>query len=374
MEVTVVSNRIEETMRAARWHGQRDVRVEEVPVPTAGAEQVLVEVEWCGICGTDLEEYRDGPVNIPLEEHSLTGQKAPITLGHEIVGKVVESTRDGSGPPEGARVIPDVVLGCGDCWWCRRHQEGLCERGAVVGLHADGGLAKYVAVTGETCVPVPPDLEADVAALAEPTSVAVRALRKVPAPIGSSLLVIGAGTIGLLVVQVARESGMSNIIVTDPNPKRLELALALGADFAFEPDGIEECLLEATAGIGPDVVIECSGVPGLAKQAIHLARRGGVAVLVGLHGKEEPFDLLDTVLGEKHIIGSAAHLWDEDVASAVNLLSRGKVRGRPLLTTHISLEEVVEGFSILEASSPEVLKILVTPNLSRDIEEASEGR
>ena len=367
-----MSNRIEQTMRAARWHGQRDVRVEEVPVPTAGAEQVLVEVEWCGICGTDLEEYRDGPVNIPLEEHPLTGQKAPITLGHEIVGKVVEPARDGSGPPEGARVIPDVVLGCGDCWWCKRHQEGLCECGAVVGLHADGGLAQYVVVTAATCVSVPPDLEADLAALAEPTSVAVRALRKVPNTIGSSLLVIGAGTIGLLVVQVARESGMSDIIVTDPNPQRRNLALSLGADFAPEPDEIHECLLEATAGLGPDVVIECSGVPGLVKQGIQLTRRGGVTVLVGLHSKEESFDLLDTVLGEKHIVGSAAHLWDEDVASAVDLLSRGKVNGRPLLSTHISLEGVVEGFGVLEAPAPEVLKILVTPNHSNDIEDASE--
>ena len=368
-----MSDRIKETMLAARWHGQRDVRIEEVPVPTAEVNQVLVEVEWCGICGTDLEEYCDGPVNIPLEEHSLTGQKAPIILGHEIVGKVVESARDGSGPPEGTRVIPDVVLGCGDCWWCQRHQEGLCERGAVVGLHADGGLARYVAATAATCVQIPPSLEADVAALAEPTSVAVRAVRKVQAPIGSSLLVIGAGTIGLLIVQVARESGMSNIIATDPSPRRRKLALSLGADFAPEQGEIEECLMEATAGIGPDVVIECSGVPGLAKQGIRLARRGGTTVLVGLHGKEEPFDLLDTVLGEKHIVGSAAHLWDEDVASAVDLLSRGKVNGRPLVSTRISLEEVVEGFGILEAPPPEVLKILVTPNHSSDIEDASEG-
>jgi (R,R)-butanediol dehydrogenase / meso-butanediol dehydrogenase / diacetyl reductase len=196
-----VSDKTGQTMRAARWHNRRDVRIEEVPVPTPRADQVLVEVEWCGICGTDLEEYRDGPVNIPLEEHPLTRHKAPITLGHEIVGKVVEAARDGSGPPEGARVIPDVVLGCGECWWCQRHEEGLCERGAVVGLHADGGLAQYVVATASTCVAVRPDLDAKVAALTEPTSVAVRALRKVPDPLGSSLLVIGAGTIGLLVIQ-----------------------------------------------------------------------------------------------------------------------------------------------------------------------------
>jgi (R,R)-butanediol dehydrogenase / meso-butanediol dehydrogenase / diacetyl reductase len=94
-----------ETMRAARWHGRHDVRVEEVPVPEPQPDQALVAVEWCGICGTDLEEYKEGPVSIPVgEPHPLTGRKAPVTLGHEIVGRVVEPARDGSGPPKGARV------------------------------------------------------------------------------------------------------------------------------------------------------------------------------------------------------------------------------------------------------------------------------
>jgi (R,R)-butanediol dehydrogenase/meso-butanediol dehydrogenase/diacetyl reductase len=352
------------TMRAARWHGRRDVRLDEVPVPSPRVDQALIEIEWCGICGTDLEEYTDGPVTIPEVAHSLTGRRAPITLGHEIVGRVAESARDGSGPPEGARVIPDVVLGCGECWWCRRHEEGLCARHAVVGLHADGGLAEYVASTAATCVPVPDGLDADVAALAEPTSVAVRALRKVPYPVGSNVLVVGAGTIGLLVIQVARNSGASTVVAVDTKPRRRDLALALGADFASEPDGLEKLLSEATGGVGPDVVIECSGVPGLARQAIRMTRRGGTAVLVGIHGKEEPFDLLDTVLGEKRIVGSAAHLWDEDVATAVDLLARGRIDGRPLLTTHLPLERVVEGIGVLEDPASDVLKVLVTPSPS----------
>ena len=350
------------TMRAERWHGQRDVRVDEVPIPNPEPHQALVKVEWCGICGTDLEEYESGPVNIPVEEvHPLTGQKAPVTLGHEIVGIVVEPARDGSGPPEGTRVVPDVVLGCGECWWCKRHQEGLCIRHAVVGLHVDGGLAEYVVSTAATCVPVPPDLDASVAALAEPTSVAVRALQKVSYPIGSNLLVVGAGTIGLLLVQVARTSGTGTIVVVDTNPKRRELALSMGADLAPVPDELEELLTEATGRIGPDVVFECSGVPGLAGEAIRLVRRGGTVVLVGFHGEKEPFDLLDAVLGEKRIVGSAAHLWDEDVATAVDMLSRGRVDGDPLLTTRVSLERIEEGFATLEDSAAEALKVLVTP-------------
>jgi (R,R)-butanediol dehydrogenase/meso-butanediol dehydrogenase/diacetyl reductase len=355
------SNRI---MHAARWHGQRDVRVDEVPIPNPEPHQALVEVEWCGICGTDLEEYESGPVNVPVEEaHPLTGQRAPITLGHEIVGTVVKPARDGSGPSEGARVIPDVVLGCGEGWWCKRHQEGLCARHAVVGLHTDGGLAEYVASTAATCVPVPPNLSADVAALAEPTSVAVRALRKLPYPIGSTLLVVGAGTIGLLLIQVARTSGAGTIVAVDTNPKRRELALLMGADLAPEPDELEEILLEATGGIGPDAVFECSGVPGLAGEAIRLVRRGGTVVLVGFHNEEESFDLLDTVLGEKRIVGSAAHLWDEDVATAVDMLSRGQIDGEPLLTTRVSLERIDEGFAALKDSTAEALKVLVTPGV-----------
>jgi (R,R)-butanediol dehydrogenase / meso-butanediol dehydrogenase / diacetyl reductase len=349
------------TMRAARWHGRRDVRLDEVPVPSPKSDQVLIEVEWCGICGTDLEEYADGPVTIPEVAHPLTDRRAPITLGHEIVGRIAKPARDGSGPPKGTRVIPDVVLGCGECWWCRRHKEGLCARHAVVGLHADGGLAEYVASKAATCVPVPNGLDADVAALSEPTSVAVRALRKVPCPIGSSVLVVGAGTIGLLVTQVARSSGAGTIVAADTKPRRRDLALALGADCVSDPDGLEKLLFEVTGGIGPDVVIECSGVPGLARRAIQLTRRGGTAVLVGIHSREEPFDLLDTVLGEKRIVGSAAHLWDEDVATAVDLLARGRIDGRPMLTTRLPLERVVEGIGILEDPASDALKVLINP-------------
>ena len=150
-------------------------------------------------------------------------------------------------------------------------------------------------------------------------------------------------------------------MAVDTNPKRRELALSMGADLAPELDELEEILPEAMEGIGPDAVFECSGVPGLAGEAIRLVRRGGTVVLVGFHGEEEPFDLLDAVLGEKRIVGSAAHLWDEDVATAVDLLSRGQVDGEPLLTTRVSLERIEEGFGALKDSAAEALKVLATP-------------
>lgn len=350
------------TMLAARWHGRRDVRVEEVPIPQPRPDQVLVAVEWCGICGTDLEEYREGPVSIPQGTvHPLTGKSAPLALGHEIVGRVARPAEDGSGPAEGAAVIPDVVLGCGECWWCRRHEEGLCAKGAVVGLHTDGGLSEYVVARASSCVVVPDGLGLDVAALAEPTSVAVRALRKVASPIGSSLLVLGAGTIGLLVMQVARTSGFGTVIAVDPQESRLELALRLGADHALNPQEAGPLAETLTRGLGPDVVAECTGIRGQGRNASRLVRRGGTVLLVGIHGRDEPLDLLDAVLGEKRILGSAAHLWDEDVLTAVDLLARGRVDGRPLLTNQVGLTEVDRGFGVLEDPASGALKVLVHP-------------
>jgi (R,R)-butanediol dehydrogenase / meso-butanediol dehydrogenase / diacetyl reductase len=352
-----------QTMKAARWHARRDVRIDDIPVPEPREDQALVAVEWCGICGTDVEEYRAGPVAIPSEDSSPTARRPPITLGHEIVGTVAQPAANGAGPREDQLVIPDVVVGCGTCFWCRRHEEGLCERLVVLGLQEDGGLAEYIVARADTCVPVPHSLGADIAALAEPTSVAVRAVRKMGDPVGSRVLILGAGTIGLLVAQVARAAGARLIAAVDPRADRRALALDLGADVAFDSRKLKRSLDDVMAGVGPDVVLECSGAPGSAGRAMRLTRRGGIAILVGFHGRGESFDLLDTVLGEKRVLGSAAHLWDEDVSVAVDLLARGKVDARPLISAKIRLDRVVEdGLERLGDPDATMLKILVTPN------------
>ena len=330
-----------------------------MPEPRDG--QALIRVEWCGLCGTDLEEYRDGPVNVPVATpHPLSGRRAPVTLGHEVVGVVVDPG-DG-GPPAGARVIPDVVVGCGSCWWCARHQEGLCERLSILGLTDDGGLAEYVVARAETCVRVPEGLTPERAALAEPAAVAVRAVRKLEMPLGSSLLVLGAGTIGLLVLQAAMRAGLGPVLVCDPQARRRELALGHGALAALTPGDLAEAVPDLTGGRGPDAVIECSGAPGLAAEAIRCARRGGSVVLVGFHNGTETFDLMGAVLGEKRIFGSAAHLWDEDVETAVRLLAAGGIDVTDLITARIPLESVVErGFQAMGGPAPADLKILVAP-------------
>ncbi len=340
-------------MRAARWHGRGDVRIEDVPVPVLAPDELLVEVLWCGICGTDLEEYRDGPVTIPVQPHPRRGTSAPITLGHEVAGRVHTAAADGSGPPAGAVVVPDVVIGCGACWWCRRHEEGLCPELAVRGQTEDGGLARFMPARADTCLVVPSSVAPESAALVEPASVAVRALRKAGDLLGARVAVVGAGTVGQLVVRCAVAAGAVVELVVDPVPSRRDLAVAHGARAAADPAGA------AGAG-GYDAVVECSGADGALPLVLNLARRGGTVVAVGLRARPETLDVAGLVLGEKRLVGSAAHLWDTDCAPALDLIASGRLPVDDLISRRVPLERVVEdGFGALADGAGDVLKVLV---------------
>ena len=332
-------------MRALRWHGQRDIRLDAVPRPAPERGQVLVQVERVGLCGTDMEEFLHGPVDIP------SAGAPPIILGHEIVGLVADCP--GGELDVGTRVVPDVVIGCNHCWWCQRHQPGQCPRLIVLGLQADGGLAEFMVAEASTCVIVPSALSADTAVFAEPTAVAVRGLRKCGDLTGATIAVVGLGTVGNLVVQVAAATAAAGIIAIDPSAYRRTLAQQLGATAVLAPD-------PAVIGIA-DVVLECAGTNRSARDAIAIARTGGTIVMIGTGGDEVPLPLRSIVLGEKRIFGSAAHVWDEDVQAAVSLLSRGVVQPRQLISRIVSLENAVEeGFRALE-SDRELIKVLVAP-------------
>lgn len=331
-------------MRAARWHGRRDVRVDLVPIPEPAAGQVLVAVDRVGLCGTDLAEYRDGPIEVATP---------PVTLGHEIVGRVARCP--GGEIPIGTRVVPDVVVGCGRCWWCARHQPGLCPTLRVLGLQDDGGLADYLLADARTCVVVPDTVPVDVAAFAEPASVAVRALRKAGDLTAAGIAVVGLGTIGNLVVQLAAATGTATVYGIDPVAERRRLAATSGATSVADP-------AEIPAGHhGFDVVVECAGTQASVRAAVDLTRSGGTVVLVGTGADTLAVPVRDIVLREKRILGSAAHVWDEDVTAAVALLARGVLDPRSLISKVIDLDDVVDGGLAALDRDPNLLKILVAP-------------
>lgn len=346
-------------MRALRWHAARDLRVDTVPVPAAGPGQALVRVERVGLCGTDVEEYLHGPLDIPVgAPHPRSGHSAPLTPGHEVVGVVVECPDD----PRwvGRRVVPDVVEGCGECWWCERHEEGLCPWLVVLGMHAPGGLAEYLVCRSASLVEVPEDLPVDVAAFAEPTAVAVRAAAKVEQLRDTTVAVVGAGVVGNLIVQVARAAG-ARVVVSDPSARQRELALAAGAEVAAGGGAETAAALAVVTGARmADVVFECAGRKRAFADALALTRRGGTAVLVGLSADEPTLPWRDLVLSEKRLVGSAAHLWDHDVATAVRHLATGAVDPRPMLDEVVGLSDVP---AVLErlAQPNDLAKVLVDP-------------
>jgi (R,R)-butanediol dehydrogenase/meso-butanediol dehydrogenase/diacetyl reductase len=349
------------TMRAARWHGRRDVRVEDVPIPPVGAGEVLLRVSWCGICGTDVEEYRDGPVVIPVAEpNALTGQRAPVTLGHEFAGTVVETGPGVEGLAVGDRVAPEICLSCGACWYCDRGDYALCRSWAAIGLHGDGGLAELVRVPARMCLPLPDAIADDEAALIETTEVAVRAVRKAGIGPGDSVAVVGDGAVGLITMQVARAAGAATVILLGHRSARMELGRRLGADLALDTrdPGWLAAVRERTGGRGVDAAIEGGGTAGAIGDAIAATRKGARIVLLAVIGVAVPVDTWPIVEGERTVIGSVQHHLNEDLPAAIDLLASRRVDVRPLITRRIPLERVVEeGFA---APDPADIKVLVS--------------
>ena len=272
-------------MRAVRWHAREDVRLDEVPDPgPPRAGEVTLAVEWCGVCGTDLEEWRSGPHWVQTgEAHPLTGRVAPITLGHEVSARVVATGRDVVGLEPGDLVAVDGLVTCGRCWWCQRHELTLCESLASIGMHADGGLADFITVPAVGCITVADHVGSDTAALAEPLAVAVRGIRRGRLVAGESVVIFGAGMIGLGALVAARAYGAGSITVVTPGQARRDLAISLGADMAIDPavPHLVDELRTSHGGRGPDLVIEASGDPRAIVDAIASSRKGGRTVLIG---------------------------------------------------------------------------------------------
>lgn len=341
-------------MKAVVWHGRRDVRVEDVPgAPDPRSGEIRAAVEWCGICGTDLEEWRSGPHWIPKDEpHPLTGTSAPMILGHEVSARVTDVGHDVAGVHEGDLVALDGLMGCGTCWWCTRHLINLCPKMANVGLHFNGGLAEAITVPAATCVVVPEGVEADSAALAEPFAVAVRGLRRSRLGFGESIAIFGAGMIGLATTVVAKAAGATPVIVLDPLPERCKLAADLGADVTLQSID-EQAIADETEGRGTDVAVDAAGAPDSAAQAVAATRSGGRTVIVGLAAEPASFSFMSLAAAEKEIIGSLSHVADEDFAAAVWLLASHDITPGTISALRVPLSRAVaDGFQALASEHP----------------------
>jgi (R,R)-butanediol dehydrogenase/meso-butanediol dehydrogenase/diacetyl reductase len=352
-------------MRAVRLHGRFDVRLDEVPAPEIRrTDDVLIRVLYCGVCGTDVGEYREGPQFVPAgKPHPLTGRQVPLTLGHEFCGEVLAVGAAVTSCGVGDVVAVEGNRWCGRCPWCRRGEHNLCPDLAQYGLHDDGGLAEQAVISASTCRRIPSDADPRLGALAEPLSVAVRAVRRSRLGAGASVGIIGAGPIGLLVAQVARARGAGTIVIVQHRRDRRALARSCGVDRVIDPaEGPTATTLAASCeGIGPDVTFECSGHPAAAGDAIAATRRGGTVVLLSpIPGVTLTTELL---VGEKTIVTSLTHDIAADFDEGLRLAVSGQVPAAAVVTDVMRLEETVG--RVFSTGLADVLgKALVAPEAS----------
>jgi len=349
-------------MRAAVWYGAKDVRTEEVDVPAPGPGEVLIEVAYCGICGSDLHEYADGPHAIPVvEPHPASGATAPLVLGHEFCGTVVALGPSVTGLRSGDRVAVEPNYRCGRCPRCLAGEYNICRHFGFAGLMGNGGMAEYAAVPAYMAHRLPENVSLEQAALFEPASVALHALRRAGTT-PETVMVVGLGPVGLLTVRLAAERGVRRIVAVDVSPARLHRAAGLGATDLVDA-GLEERVGDRiralTDGEGVDVAFEVAGSESTLRTCLDATRRGGRVVLVGL-AEEVSLDSFALVNNEQSIVASVGYR--DTYPELIRLVAERGLDLTPLVTSTIALDNLVpDGFEALLDGPGDQIKILVDP-------------
>ena len=347
------------TMKVARWHAAKDIRVEETNIPNPDDNQVKIAVKFTGICGSDLHEYTHGPQLIPVDKpYPLNGHQGTTTLGHEFAGVVEEIGKNVKGIKKGDRVTVEPIFRNPESPFIVTGEYNLSEPLGFVGLTSNGGFAKYVVVEDYMVHKMPDSMTFEQGAIVEPAAVAAYAIQRSGMKMGDTVLIAGAGPIGLLTVQVALATGASQILVSDLSENRLKKAKEVGATHTFDARNkdIPQKIREMT-GNGVDIFIDAAGAQASFDTGINSLRNGGTAVLVALFGQKVTHDALNQTLRELTIIGTAAYrnIFPEVIA----LISSGRLPVEKLITSVISLDEIVEkGFETL-VNDPSEVKILV---------------
>lgn len=335
------------TMRAAVLVKPGQFELRDVPVPKPAAHEVLIRISRTGICGTDLHIFHG----------NYAADALPMIPGHELTGHIAGMGEGVAGLHEGQPVVVDMNIGCTRCYWCRRDEVLNCPDMQQIGITMDGAFAEFVSVPARLAIPAPAHVPDDILALTEPLSCVVRAARKSGVTFGQSALVIGAGPIGNLHVQLLRTIGVAPIIVTDLSADRVQMALDCGADVGVsDPTQLAAAVHEATDGRGADLVIESVGNAALYQVALGLMRRGGHLAAFGLTGPDTalPLDILTTVLQENSVKGSVAGV-GEDMHDALTLLSHGRIHTDPFAGAEFPLERIQDAFDSYD-SRPDDLK------------------
>lgn len=340
-------------MKAAVFHGDgRGLAIQEWPTPTPGPGEALVEVAACGVCHTDLHY---------LDHGTPTFKTPPLVLGHEVAGTVAGVGEGVRGVAEGDRVLIPAVLPCGRCRFCREGRENICERGAMLGNHVDGGYAEYVTVPADQLVPLPDEIplveSAIIAdALTTPYHAVVHRGRVRP---GDRVAVIGCGGVGLNLVQMAAALG-ARVIAIDVDPRKLDWAGRLGATAVLESSAVPavDKEIRRLTGGGADVAFEAVGRPETQKLALDALRTGGTAVLVGYSPEKAALNSGRVMFRELEIRGSLG-CRPVDYPRVVELVRQGRIHLTELVTHRFALDDIALALDTLR--SGEAIRSVVIP-------------
>jgi len=329
-------------MRAAIMEGRRKLVVREVPEPVLDKDEVLIKVQYCGICGSDIHIYI----------HGLN-----LSVGHEWSGDIVEMGPDVEGWEIGDRVIFESH-GCGKCYWCKRGQIGLCDKEIESHGKKVGAFATHVKAKHDSLLKLPDEVTYEQGAIVEPTDVALHAVNLSGMKVGDVVTVLGLGPIGQLVARLAKLSAKA-VYATEISQSRIELARNV-VDEVINPkvtDHVDR-ILELTDGLGPDIVFECAGKVATIRDSIALARKGGTIVIIAICLDVVETSFMDIVLKGLTIKGSLMSNISE-TASALDLIENKRIDVNPLFTHKFPLEDINEAFE--KALKSEGGKILVKP-------------
>jgi L-iditol 2-dehydrogenase len=343
-------------MNALLLRNYLELELTEMPVPEPGPGEVLVRVNACGICGSDV--------------HGLDGSSGrripPLVMGHEAAGVVAGVGSRVTRFREGDRVTFDSTVSCGACYFCRRGEINLCDHREVLGVSCGdyrrhGAFAEYVAVPEQIVYKLPDSLPFEEAAMIEAVSVAVHAVNLTPIRLGDTAVVVGTGMIGLLALQALRLAGCGRLIAVDVDEAKLQMAAALGADDLLNAAtaDVPAAVRELTSGRGADIALEAVGATQPIQTAIASLRKGGALTLVGNITPKIELPLQAVVTRQLRLTGSCASCGE--YPASIELMARGAIRVRPLISAVAPLAEGPSWFTRLYHKEPNLMKVILKP-------------
>jgi (R,R)-butanediol dehydrogenase/meso-butanediol dehydrogenase/diacetyl reductase len=351
-------------MKALRYYDRGHIQLDDVPEPEVGPGELKVEIEWCGICGSDIHEYLGGPISVPVgAPHPYTGVQAPVTLGHEVSAVITEVGEGVDGFDTGERVTVEALLRDDECAQCQAGNHNMCSNLHVYGYSwpGGGGFARYSVIPAYATHKIPASVAPECAALVEPLAVGLHALKQAGFQAGQDALVLGGGPIGLMVTVGLKAAGARTIVVSEPSARRREAAVRAGADRAVDPvsEDLDAALAEVTGGKA-DVVFEVAGVPASWKSAMSSVRPHGTVCNVAAWEAPVSFNPNHLLFTEARLTGSLGYLGE--FADAIALLSDGGLDPSWMVTRTVDLDHAVEdGFDAIVKDRDEFIKVLVRP-------------